>query len=302
MNVLVTGGAGYVGSHLVDAFLQAAHTVRVLDLQPPRGGCLDRAYCTYMQGSIADQGLAARAVRGVEVIHHLAWAFHPGDERREIQENLFGTLNLLDAALHATVQHFLFASSAVVYGPTGPIHVGEGHSCHPERGTIGGLAYGVTKLACEKLCLLYQRRGLPVTIFRVHGVFSRQRLGHLEGMVRQARAGRPVTVVSGAGGEFIHLQDLLRASLLATNVPQAFGEVFNVTGSYTYQELQLARYIVESAGSESEIHLIQDPTQGMISLDVGKIRRLLGFEPEKGEFLMPLIERSLRDRRREARV
>jgi len=283
MKVLVTGGAGYVGSHLVDALRQAGHTVRVLDLRP--------ANRDFIQGSVADPSLVAQAVRDVEVIYHLAWGFYPGDERREIHENLFGTLNLLEAALATGVQHFLFVSTAVVYGPTGPVQVEEEHPCHPERSTIGGPVYGITKLACEQLCLAYQRLGLPMTVFRMHGVFSQGRLGQFGQMIEQALAGEPVEAIREAGGEYAHLEDVLRAFLLAMDDPRAHGEVFNLAGSHTYSDPELARYIVETTGSESQIQLIEDPTQGMISVSVDKLRRVLGCGPESGEFLTGLIRR-----------
>jgi len=222
VKVLVTGGAGYVGSHLVGALRQAGHAVRVLDLQPANGD--------FIQGGVADPHLVSQAVRDVEVVYHLAWGFYPGDERHEIQENLFGTLNLLEAVLAAEVRHFLFASTAVVYGPTGPVQVDEEHPCHPERSTIGGPVYSITKLACEQLCLVYQRRGLPVTIFRLHGVFSQGRLGQFGQMIEQALAGKPVKAIREAGGEYVHLEDVLQAFLLAAGNPKAHGEVFNLAG------------------------------------------------------------------------
>jgi UDP-glucose 4-epimerase len=288
MRVLVTGGAGYVGSHLVDALRQAGHAVRVLDLQPANGD--------FIRGSVADSSLVAQAVEDVEVVYHLAWGFYPGDERREIQENLFGTVNLLEAALAIGVRHFLLASSAVVYGPTGPSLVDEEYPCHPERSTIGGPVYGITKLACEKLCLVYQRRGLPVTIFRMHGVFSQGRLGQFGQMIEQALAGEPVRAIREAGGEYVHLRDVLRAFLLAMDNPKAYGEVFNLAGSHTYSDPDLARTIVEITGSESQIELVEDPTQGVISVSVDKLRRLLGYEPERGEFMTGLIQSFLQGR------
>jgi UDP-glucose 4-epimerase len=285
MKVLVTGGAGYVGSHLVNALRQARQMVRVLDLQPANGD--------FIQGNIADPSLVAQAVQGVEVIYHLAWGFYSGDERHEVQENLFGTLNLLEAALATGVRHFLFASSAVVYGPTGPSRADEEHPCHPERSTIGGSVYGITKLACEKLCLAYHRLGLPVTVFRMHGVFSQGRLGQFGQMIQQALAGEPVRAIREAGGEYGHLRDVLRAFLLAMDDPKAHGEVFNLAGSHTYSDPDLARHIVKTGGSESQIQLIEDPTQGMISVSVDKLRRVLGYRPERGEFLTGLIRRAL---------
>lgn len=293
MNVLVTGGTGYIGAHLVDALRHAGHAVRVLDLQPPRGPRRTFNGDAFLQGSVADTALAARALRDIEVVYHLAWGSYPAEEGREIEANLVETLNLSRAALAAGVRHLLFASSAVVYGPTGPVRVGEDHPCHPERSTIGGPVYGIAKLACEHLCLVYQRRGLPVTVLRLHGVFSHDRLGQFEGMIRQALAGMPVTAYHGAGGEYIHLHDLLRVFGLAMCHPQAYGQVFNLAGTHTYWESELAGNVVERAGSTSEIVLVDDPTQGMISVAVDKVRRLLGFEPEQGEFLTALIQGAL---------
>jgi UDP-glucose 4-epimerase len=305
MNVLVTGGAGFIGRHLVGALRQAGRAVRVLDLRPPGDGWTPGSGCEFIQGSVADPDLVAQAVQDVEVVYHLAWtflawrsypAFRPEEERREIQENLLGTLNLLQAALAAGVRHLLFSGSAVVYGPTGPARVGEEPPCHPERSTLGGPVYGITKLACEKLCLVYPRRGLPVTVFRLHGVFSADRMGQFGVMMRQALAGRPVQATRGAGGEYAHIDDVLQAFLLATGDPRAHGEVFNLAGSHTYCDPDVARHIVETAGSGSEVELVEDATQTMVSVSVDKLRRRLGYEPERGEFLTGLIQEALAER------
>jgi nucleoside-diphosphate-sugar epimerase len=181
MRVLVTGGSGYIGSHLASALRRAGHLVRVLDLRPLSSEFPPGSGCDFVRGSVTDPGLVAQAVQDVDVVYHLAWRFlawrfypeiRSDEERREIQENIFGTLNLLEAALAADVRHFLFSGSAVVYGPTGPVQADEEHSCHPERTALGGPVYGIAKLACDKLCLLYQQRGLPATVFRLHGVFN----------------------------------------------------------------------------------------------------------------------------------
>lgn len=305
MRILVTGGAGYIGAHLVDALLQAGHLLRVLDLEPPARRHRQQANCSALQGSVTDHRLVGRAVRDVEVVFHLAWSFrtwrlYPDhralEERREMEENLLGTINLLQAALAAGVRHFLFSGSAVVYGPTGPQRVTEEHPCHPERSALGGQLYGITKWACEKLCLVYQQRDLPVTVFRLHGVFGQDNLGQFERMIQQASVGEPVQAVRGAGGEYAHLDDVLRAFLLAMGNGEAQGAVFNLAGSHTYREPELARYIIQTAGSESRLQALDDPLQGMISVSVEKIRRCLGYRPERGEFLTGLIWGALQGR------
>jgi len=289
MRVLVTGGAGYIGSHQVQMLAQAGHRVRVLDLRPVAGGRPALPGCEWVQGNAADFDAVLQAARDVDVVYHLAWGFYPGDERREIRENLAGTLNLLEASRAAGVGHFVFASSAVVYGPTGPRRVREEHACHPERSTIGGAVYGITKLAGEKYCLVYQRRNLAVTVFRLHGVFSGERLAQFGQMIERARAGQPVRVIQGAGGEYTHVEDVLGVFRLAMANPRAYGEVFNLAGAYTYRDSELARFIVEQAGTGSPIELVEDQTQEMASVSVEKLWRRLGYKPGQGEFLTELI-------------
>jgi len=296
MKVLVTGGAGYIGSHQVEMLARAGHKVRVLDLRPVADECLALPGCELVQGNATDFDTVLQAVGDVDVVYHLAWGFYPGDERREIQENLTGTLNLLAASRGAGVGHFVFASSAVVYGPTGPRRVREEHACHPERSTIGGSVYGITKLACEKYCLVYQRRGLAVTVFRLHGVFSGERLAQFGQMIQWARAGQPVKVIQGAGGEYTHLEDVLGVSLLAMANPRAYGEVFNLAGAYTYRDSELARFIVAQAGTGSPIELVEDRTQEMASVSVDKLWRRLGYKPGHGEFLTELVGTGLAKR------
>jgi UDP-glucose 4-epimerase len=293
MNVLVTGGAGYIGSNLVDLLRQAGHNVRVLDLQPTGSEHLADPGCDCVRGNTTDPNLVTQVVRDIDVVYHLAWTLQPGEERREVQENLSGTLNLLEAALAARVRHFLFASSAVVYGPTGLIQVREKQPCYPEKSTIGGAMYGIAKLACERLCLVYQRRGLPATIFRMHGVFSAGHLGQFEKMIEEALVGEIVKAVRGAGGEYTHLDDVLRAFLLATGTPKAQGEVFNLAGSHTYSDPSLAQFIVEATGSESQVVLVENPAERMISVSVEKLHTFLGYRPRRGEFLTAVIRRAL---------
>jgi nucleoside-diphosphate-sugar epimerase len=274
----------------------------VLDLEPGTEGHRTHRGYSHVQGSTADPTVVAQAVQDVEVVAHLAWSFRawrfypqyrPEDEREEMRENLLGTASLLQAALSARVQHLLFSGSAVVYGPTGPLRVTEQQACFPERTALGGPVYGITKWACEKLCLVYHARGLPVTVFRLHGVFSQDNLAQFARMIQQAQAGETVTAVRAAGGEYAHVEDVCRAFFLAMANPQAQGEVFNLAGSHTYSEPELARYIVEAAQSKSHVELVADPLQAMVSVSVDKLRRLLGYRPEEGEFLTGLIHNAL---------
>jgi UDP-glucose 4-epimerase len=292
MSTLVTGGSGYIGSHLLDVLRHAGHRVRVLDPRPIGRQHLADPGCEWVEGHTADPECAARATQDIDVLYHLAWSFHPDQEQREVEENLLGTLTLLKAALAARVSHVVFASSAVVYGP-GPIKVSEEQPCHPERSTIGGPLYGITKLASEKLCLVHQRRGLPVTIFRMHGIFSEKRLGQFGQMIEHALAGRTVRAIRDAGGEYAHLDDVVQAFLLAMDSLRAQGEIFNPAGSHTYRDSDLARFIVKVTGSKSQVELTENPEEQMVSVSVTKLHSSLGFSPRRGEFLTELIQHAL---------
>jgi UDP-glucose 4-epimerase len=297
VKVLVTGGAGYIGSHLANALGQAGYAVRALDIRPAFADHAVDPGCSFVQGSVVDIDAVVQAVQDVNAVSHLAWGFYPGDERRELQENILGTLNLLQAALKADVQHVVFASTAVVYGPAGPVHVDEEHPCHPERSAIGGPVYGIAKLTCEGLCLAYGRQGLPATVLRIHGIFGAGRLGQFSPMIAQALAGEPVKAIRGAGGEYIHLDDVLRVFLLAIGNPKAYGQIFNVAGSHTYSDPELAHFIIGATRSPSRVELVEDPAQEMVSVSTSKLARMLGCEPARGEYLTGLIRDALGDRR-----
>ena len=159
---------------------------------------------------------------------------------------------------------------------------------------LGGPVYGITKLACEQLCAVYQRRGLPVTVFRLHGVFGDGSLGQFGPMIRDALEGRPLSVVRGAGGEYIHVEDALRAFLLALGNPRSHGQILNLAGTVTYSESELAHHVVRTARSTSQVELTHDPTQEMVSVSVDRLRSTLGFQPQRGEFLTGMIRSSVR--------
>ncbi len=287
MKILVTGGAGFIGSALVTLLLHADHTVRVLDREPPHAR---QAGFEYVQDDLVDAEKVARVLVGIEVVYHLAWAFHPEDGRREVEENLLGTLNLLKASTEAGVGHFIFASSAVVYGPTGERPVSENDPCHPEQTTIGGPAYGITKLACEGYCLAAQRNGPAVTILRLHGVFHEARLGQFSPMFEQAAEGRDLTAIAEAGGQYAHLDNVTWAMREVLGRDESLGEVFNVAGQQVYHDAMIAEYIAKRAGTGSRVVLQSNPSQAMISVSINKLTRTIGYRPRKRDFLRDLID------------
>jgi UDP-glucose 4-epimerase len=288
MNILVTGGAGYLGKSLVSSLIKQGHAVRAFDLQPaPEQG---PSACQFTRGDLLDPQSLGTALKDIEAIYHLAWIFRPDNYLREAEENLAATLNLLDACRASRVGHFIFASSAVVYGPTGEKPACEADPCHPERSTIGGPAYGVTKWACERYAMIQAGEGPPATVLRIHGVFSIERLAQFSAMIDQAKEAREIVAIAEAGGEYAHLDDVVWALCAVLGRDEALGEIFNVAGCRTYRDEEMAEYIAQKAGNRSGLSLVHDPQLGAISVSTQKLAECIGYSPRKCDFLRDFID------------
>jgi len=229
----------------------------------------------------------------MNAVVHLGWAFDDRAIGKVVCTNLLGTMNLLEAALREGIRRFVFASTAVVYGPTADRKATEGDLLQPRRSTIGGPFYAATKGACEAYCDRYRTQGLPVTVLRLHGVFGADRLGPFEAMIAAARRGNALRPIAGAGGEYMHLEDTLDVVALCLADPRAEGETFNVAGTHTYSDVELARFIAEQAGG-CDVRPIEEPAQAMVSVRIDKLRHTLEYTPRHGDFLPSLIEDRLR--------
>src|SRR3990172_9532570 len=158
MRVLVTGGAGAVGSVLVKTLLSAGNEVRVLDKSPGRLLEHKEPRLEVITGGIEDEATASRAVEGVEAVYQLAESFL-AKPPEVFQIDVKGNINLLEAACASGVRHFIFSSTTRVYGKPQRLPIDEEHPREPENS--GRPLYAVSKFTNEKLCLLYQReRGL----------------------------------------------------------------------------------------------------------------------------------------------
>jgi len=291
MKALVVGGAGFIGSYLVKALLKVGNAVRVLDLEKRFLAGTQHPKLDFIVGSMLDRKLIEKTVKGIDVLYHLAhWPcaghevydpFRFKDTLDEFIGNITGTAYLLEASREHQVKHFIYTSSAVAYGIQEGKDLNEESCCHPENTTIGGEIYGITKLAVERFCLLYNLQlGLPVTILRLHGVYRPDRF-HLSELVNRALEGKPLQVLEGAGGQYAHIEDVVQAYLLVTLNEKAYGQIFNIGGPEKFDELELARFIIKKTNSKSSIEVISDSTRRMISVDISKAKRLLHFTPKR---------------------
>jgi UDP-glucose 4-epimerase len=254
MKFLIAGGAGSVGQALTAFFIQKGHDVRVLDKEADRLRSMEPKHLELVKGRIEDPAVVKEAVRGIDVIIHLAWSF--SDDPIELLEgDLKGHILLLDEAVAAKVSHFIYTSTAVVYGKPVRVPITEEAPCLVEEARKP--FYGVAKLMAEKVSLAYfKTKGLPVTIFRFWWSYGKEIGGrHLRDMIRFAQAGQPLTVPKGSGGSFLHLDDLTNAILLALQKQEVFGEIFNLSTLFLTWE-EIARIIIEVTHSSSPLEVI----------------------------------------------
>jgi UDP-glucose 4-epimerase len=252
VNTLVTGGAGFIGSHLVDALLDVGHTVRVLDdlSTGTRENVTDRA--EFLEGDVADPDVAATAVAGIDVVFHQAAV---GSVARSVesplatdQVNVHGSLAILDAAKRAGVRRVVAASSSSVYGGIAPLPSAEDVPPAPKS------PYAVTKVALEHYCRVYaELMGLETVCLRYFNVFGpRQRADSAYAAVvplfiEALRTGTRPTV-HGDGRQrrdFTFVGDVARANLLAAHADASIcsGRVYNVAGGQRATVLDLLETI-----------------------------------------------------------
>ena len=201
-----------------------------------------------------DLSVAKGAVKGMDVIVHLAWSFSD-DPIELLASDLKGHILLLDAAVAEKISHFFYTSTAVVYGKPIKSPITEEDPCLVEDARKP--FYGIAKLTAEKLLLAYFRtKGLPVTIFRFWWSYGKEIGGtHLRDLIKLAQAGESLMVPEGAGGSFLHLNDLTNAILLALEKPNTFGEIFNLSTLFLSWE-EVARIIMEVTHSCSTLEVI----------------------------------------------
>jgi UDP-glucose 4-epimerase len=286
MNVLITGGAGFIGSHLA-ARLQGEHAVRVLDdLSTGRRENLAGLRVELIEGSITDRAAVSRAVRDVEVVFHLAAMVSVPESMQRpdacVERNVTGLLNVLSAATEAKVRRLCFSSSAAVYGERPESPKREDLTPDPRS------PYAITKLDGEYYCRLWSATTPLETVsmryFNVFGPRQDPKSAYAAAVpifLRQALASKPLTIF-GDGGQtrdFISVHDVVAANLFAATTPGMAG-VYNVGYGGEMTVLELAQRIIRATGSRSVIQ--HAPTRaGDVRHSRADVTRLLasGFRP-----------------------
>jgi len=293
VKVLITGGSGFIGSHLVEHF-QGKAEVRVLDnLRTGHRRNLDGFDVEFIEGSILDRELVARAVTGVDYVFHLAALVSVPESMERPHEcvalNVTGLLNVLEACATAGVRKLCFSSSAAVYGNNLELPKHEGMRPEPRS------PYAVTKLDGEYYCQQFAESGrletMALRFFNVFGPRQNPRGAYAAAVpifMEQALAGAPLTI-HGDGGQtrdFVYVKDIVAANVFGATTPGLTG-VFNVGYGGKITVIELARRIIELSGSRSEIRHAPERA-GDVRHSMASVEKLraAGFRPsgslEKG--------------------
>jgi len=285
--VFITGGAGFIGSHTVDAFLQAGvervvvydnfSTGRMENIEPlkPR--------VEVIKGDILDSEKIASSIRntGAEVVVHLAAELEVYTGIRSVdtdaRTNIWGTLNVLNACIAdgSQVKRMINASSGAVYGQAKYTPQDENHPWDPHW------PYGVSKLAAERYCRqFWLLHGFPTVSLRYGIVYGpREWYGRaLTMFLRRALVERKPPVVFGDGQQtrdYVYVEDVAEAHILATGTSKAAGEVFNISSGVGISMINLAGEVCKLAGLEGE-PLLDNPPEGESSEFQPERVRLVG--------------------------
>lgn len=261
-NILVTGGAGFIGSHVAEELVNRGHRVIVLD--DLSGGFVDNIVdgVKFVQGSINDVSLVDRLFKQerFDYVYHLAAYAAEGlshfIKRFNYNNNLIGSVNLINAAVNTGVKCFVFTSSIAVYGASPELPMTEQTPAQPED------PYGIAKLAVEQeLKVCKAMFDLDYIIFRPHNVYGeRQNIGdkyrNVVGIfMNQILQGRPMTVF-GDGSQtraFSYIRDIAPLMVEAIETPAAYNQLFNIGADQPYTVNELAQTIARAMGVRPDI-------------------------------------------------
>jgi UDP-glucose 4-epimerase len=287
--ILVTGGAGFIGSHIVEHFHGAAK-VRVLDnLRTGVRGNLQGLACEFIEGSVTDRATVRSVMNGVDYVFHLAAMVSVPESMAKpiecVEINTIGTLIVLEEASRANVKKLCFSSSAAIYGDN-PV-VPKVETMLPEPRS----PYAVTKLDGEHYCAMFQREGLLETVslryFNVFGARQDPRGPYAAAVpifIGRALKNEPIAIF-GDGGQtrdFISVKDVVAANVHFATKPGLTG-VFNVAMGGRITINDLAKKIVALTGSRSAV--THHPGRaGDVRHSTASVEKLCaaGFEPGAG--------------------
>lgn len=289
---LVTGGAGFIGSHLVDALAARGHAVTVFDnlstgrlknIEPH----LKKGSAQLVEGDVRNASEVREALTEVETVFHLAAITSvPYSVDNPIvtnEVNAIGTKNLLEASIKFNVKRFVYVSTCAVYGEPRYLPVDENHPIDPKS------PYAEFKVSGEKYCQEFRDRyGLKTVTLRLFNVYGVRQIeneysGVITKFIKNVQEGKP-PIICGDGEQtrdFIHVSDVVQALLLSMNVNGALGQTFNIGTGKSVTIKQLCQTILRKLKADVKA-VYEKPRQGDIKhsyANITKAQTVLGFRP-----------------------
>jgi UDP-glucose 4-epimerase len=301
MRYLITGGAGFIGSHLAEALLAEGKQVSIID--DLSTGAMrniehlkDRKGFKYFIDTIFNKPLLSELVDGCDVVVHLAAAVGVKliveSPVRTITLNVEGTGLVLDAAVKKR-KKVLLASTSEVYGKSESFPFREEGDLVIGPSNKGRWSYACSKLLDEFLAIAYHKeKDLPVVIVRLFNTVGPRQTGQygmvIPNFIKQALHGQPITVY-GSGQQtrcFVHVRDVVRSLVALSREPKAVGQVFNLGSNQEISILELAKLVKKLTKSSSTIRRIpysEAYEEGFEDMprrvpDVAKARKMVGFK------------------------
>jgi UDP-glucose 4-epimerase len=293
--VLVSGGAGFIGSHLVDELVESGYEVTVLDnlstgyIENIRAH-LGHANFRFVRGDVVNSRALRAASKNVKSAFHLAAVtsvpYSIKNPEITFEVNLNGTRNLLDVCARGGLERLIYASTCAVYGNPVYLPVDENHPTSPES------PYAVSKLRAEQECIkLGEKFGFETTILRLFNVYGpRQRRDNYGGVTAQfinkLRNNEPLVIYDDGSQtrDFIHVNDVIKAFMLAINHRNTSAEnIFNIASGKPTSINELAQILVDLLGSKQTKPRHLRARKGDIKHSYASIKKaetILGFKPK----------------------
>jgi len=300
MEILVTGGAGFIGGHVAEAFARDGHDVVILDNFDPyydvrlkehnvesaeTAAAESAGSCRLVEGDVRDADLVADLVTDADAVYHQAAqagvrANIPFRKYHEV--NADGTLNILEAAAETDLHRLVLASSSSVYGKPQYLPYDEDHITTPVS------AYGASKLAAERYAMVYaEQYGVPAVALRyftVYGPRMRPNMA-ISNFVSRCINGEP-PVIYGDGSktrDFTFVADVLEANRTLLETDAADGEVLNVGSTDNISIQELAEVVRDELAPELELEYTEgyDIDAEHTQADIDKAAAVIGYEPTR---------------------
>ena len=295
MKILITGGAGFIGSHLCDMYVKKEYTVLCLDNFMSGNLANIRHLLNYrnfklINGDIRDFNLLEKVMRNVDTVFHLAAQIHVDrsivEPKLTYEINVLGTLNVLEAARIYDVRRVIYVSSSEVYGSAQYVPMDENHPLNAPH------PYGASKIAADRMCRAYtETYNMDICIMRPFNIFGpRQKDTGYGGAVsiftKRVLANMP-PIIYGDGEQtrdYTYVKDILVAFDKILNYEKPLKEPINFGTGREIKIIDLANKIIELCGKKGElepVHVAPRPGEvRRLVADFSRARRILGWEPK----------------------